>query len=237
MSSVSYTHLTQWVISTIVPIFADNIKATGKMFVDTFVGIVEIINNFIEVLSGLVDFIAGVFSGDLNRALEGIKSIFGGVVKAIINTIETAANIIEDTVVSIINAVSKAIKAVAELFSVSSKNQPSGGYSGNGYYSTAAYAAIPYRMPRLATGTVVPPRAGEFAAILGDNKRETEVVSPLSTIKQALKEALAEAGMAGSGERDIHIELVLDGQRFARAVYKANNQETQRVGVRMVTNG
>ena len=229
--------LTQWVISTIVPIFADNIKATGKMFVDTFVGIVEIINNFIEVLSGLVDFIAGVFSGDLNRALEGIKSIFGGVVKAIINTIETAANIIEDTVVSIINAVSKAIKAVAELFSVSSKNQPSGGYSGNGYYSTAAYAAIPYRMPRLATGTVVPPRAGEFAAILGDNKRETEVVSPLSTIKQALKEALAEAGMAGSGERDIHIELVLDGQRFARAVYKANNQETQRVGVRMVTNG
>lgn len=229
--------LTQWVISTIVPIFADNIKATGKMFVDTFVGIVEIINNFIEVLSGLVDFIAGVFSGDLNRALEGIKSIFGGVVKAIINTIEAAANIIEDTVVGIINTVTKAIKAVAELFSVSSKNQPSGGYSGNGYYSTAAYAAIPYRMPRLATGTVVPPRAGEFAAILGDNKRETEVVSPLSTIKQALKEALAEAGMAGSGERDIHIELVLDGQRFARAVYKANNQETQRVGVRMVTNG
>lgn len=229
--------LTQWVISTMVPILTGNIKMSGESFVDTFVEIVEIINNFIEVLSGLVDFIAGVFSGDLNRALEGIKSIFGGVVKAIINTIEAAANIIEDTVVGIINTVTKAIKAVAELFSVSSKNQPSGGYSGNGYYSTAAYAAIPYRMPRLATGTVVPPRAGEFAAILGDNKRETEVVSPLSTIKQALKEALAEAGMAGSGERDIHIELVLDGQRFARAVYKANNQETQRVGVRMVTNG
>ena len=91
-------------------------------------------------------------------------------------------------------------------------------------------------MPRLATGTVVPPRAGEFAAILGDNKRETEVVSPLSTMKQALKEALSESGF-GAGERDINIELVLDGQRFARAVYKANNQEKQRVGVRMVTNG
>lgn len=96
-----------------------------------------------------------------------------------------------------------------------------------------SYASAPFRMPRLATGTVVPPRAGEFAAILGDNKRETEVVSPISTMKQALKEALEESGAIGGG-RDIHIDLVLNGQRFASAVYKANNQERQRVGVRMV---
>lgn len=101
-------------------------------------------------------------------------------------------------------------------------------------YSRSAYESVAYRMPRLATGTVVPPRAGEFAAILGDNNRETEVVSPLSTMKQALKEALAEAGMTG-GTRDIHIELVMDRQRFATAVYKANNEEKQRVGVRMVS--
>ena len=104
-------------------------------------------------------------------------------------------------------------------------------YSG---YPRSAYESVAYRMPRLATGTVVPPRAGEFAAILGDNNRETEVVSPLSTMKQALKEALAEAGMTG-GTRDIHIELVMDRQRFATAVYKANNEEKQRVGVRMVS--
>lgn len=96
-----------------------------------------------------------------------------------------------------------------------------------------SYASAPFRMPRLATGTVVPPRAGEFTAVLGDNKRETEVVSPLSTMKQALKEALEESGAIGGG-RDIHIDLILNGQRFASAVYKANNQERQRVGVRMV---
>lgn len=108
-----------------------------------------------------------------------------------------------------------------------------GGYSRYSAYQTPAVAAS-YSMPRLATGTVVPPRAGEFAAILGDNKRETEVVSPLSTMKQALKEALEEIGMSG-GNRDIHIDLVLNDQKFASAVYKANNQERQRVGVRMVT--
>lgn len=54
------------------------------------------------------------------------------------------------------------------------------------------------KLPRLATGTVVPANYGEFAAILGDNKRETEVVSPLSTMKQAMLEALKESGIGSS---------------------------------------
>lgn len=103
--------------------------------------------------------------------------------------------------------------------------------AGGGRSAKYASAAAMYNMPRLATGTVVPPRAGEFAAILGDNKRETEVVSPLSTMKQALKEALAESG----GSRDITVIMEVDGRRFGQAVYKANNEEKQRVGVRMVT--
>ena len=113
------------------------------------------------------------------------------------------------------------------------KRQTQSMYSNAGGGRTARYAsaAATYNMPRLATGTVVPPRAGEFAAILGDNKRETEVVSPLSTIKQALKEALAESG----GSRDITVIMEVDGRRFGQAVYKANNEEKQRVGVRMVT--
>ena len=103
--------------------------------------------------------------------------------------------------------------------------------AGGGRSAKYASAAATYNMPRLATGTVVPPRAGEFAAILGDNKRETEVVSPLSTMKQALKEALAESGSS----RDITVIMEVDGRRFGQAVYKANNEEKQRVGVRMVT--
>lgn len=135
-------------------------------------------------------------------------------------------------------AIAGSIAAIAGLSIAgisSGASSRSTSYSRSGY-SLDTYSVVPYKMPRLATGTVVPPRAGEFAAILGDNKRETEVVSPLSTMKQAFKEALFESGI-GAGERDINIELVLDGQRFARAVYKANNQEKQRVGVRMVTNG
>lgn len=110
------------------------------------------------------------------------------------------------------------------------------GYSNPGRYPMSAYAAVPYKMPMLATGTVVPPRAGMFTAILGDNNRETEVVSPLSTMKQALKEALAESNIS-SGNQIAKAELILDGTRFGQLVVKFGNNEKNRVGVRMVTEG
>lgn len=117
----------------------------------------------------------------------------------------------------------------------SSANKRSSAYS-RSTYPMSAYAAVPYKMPMLATGTVVPPRAGMFAAILGDNNRETEVVSPLSTMKQALKEALAESNISG-GNQIAKAELILDGTRFGQLVVKFGNNEKNRVGVRMVTEG
>lgn len=48
-------------------------------------------------------------------------------------------------------------------------------------------------LPRLAQGTVVPPNK-EFMAILGDNTKEHEIVSPLSTIEQAVENVLSRQG-------------------------------------------
>ncbi len=117
----------------------------------------------------------------------------------------------------------------------------SSGYSGGGYnsrsrYPVSAYALPSRGIPRLATGTVVPPRAGEFAAILGDNNRDTEIVSPVPAMKQAFKEAIEEMGGLG-GNQTLRAELIVDGTKFGQLVYKFNNKEKQRVGVRMVTEG
>lgn len=102
-------------------------------------------------------------------------------------------------------------------------------------YSSTPYAAYSSNIPQLATGTVVPPKAGNFLAMLGDNNKDYEVVSPLGTIKQAVLEALQESGGIGSGTATA--DLTIDGTKFAQLVYKYNNKETSRVGVRMVTNG
>lgn len=100
----------------------------------------------------------------------------------------------------------------------------------------AELSALSYKIPALATGTVVPPNR-EFLATLGDNKREPEIVSPLSTMKQAFMEALAESGVSGGGQSDRPIYLQLDGKTFARLMGPYTEAEKTRVGVRMVTQG
>lgn len=115
-----------------------------------------------------------------------------------------------------------------------SRYSHSGGGGSFSAYSIPVMAS--YKMPRLATGTVVPPRAGEFAAILGDNNVDTEIVSPVPAMKQAFKEAIAEMGGIG-GNQTLRADLIVDGTKFAQLVYKYNNKERQRVGVRMVTEG
>ena len=232
--------LFKWITETMWPILEPLVNAMWEVISIFFEKTIDGLENFAQILDGLIEFIAGVFSGNWERAWSGIKQIFSSIWDNMCLNVEMVGGIIEGIVDGIIGTIEKALSAINKLLGKSKGSSidysEKGSYSAR-TYSFDTYAAIPYRMPRLATGTVVPPRAGEFAAILGDNKRETEVVSPLSTMKQAFKEALAETGISGGGERDIHIELVLDWQRFARAVYKANNQETQRVGVRMVTNG
>lgn len=108
-----------------------------------------------------------------------------------------------------------------------SSNRSAGNFS--------AYSAYSNNVPQLATGTVVPPKAGNFLAMLGDNNKDYEVVSPLETMKQAFKEAIGEMGGMGGGT--VQADMILDGTKFGQLVYKYNNKESDRVGVRMVTNG
>lgn len=89
-----------------------------------------------------------------------------------------------------------------------------------------------FDLPKFATGTVVPANYGEFLAILGDNKHETEVVSPLSTMKQAMKEAIAEmgGGFGGNGDVVLPINLNIDGRKVHKEIARINKQEIRKTG-------
>lgn len=78
-------------------------------------------------------------------------------------------------------------------------------------------------VPRLATGAFVPANYGEFLAVLGDNKREAEVVSPVSAMKQAFMEAMLESGMIG-GDGEKEINLFIDGDKFFSWIIGKSNQ-------------
>ena len=86
-------------------------------------------------------------------------------------------------------------------------------------------------IPGFAEGGVIPPNK-PFLAVLGDNKRETEIVAPYSTIKQATSEAIAERG---GGSATTLIVKAADG--FTRHLSYSLSEEDTRRGVRLVNRG
>lgn len=169
----------------------------------------NIISHVIDILSGWIKFITGVFTGNWKQAWEGVKDVLKGILNVIIDIVEGSIN----RIIGALNAISFDIPDIV----------PAIGGKHIGFNIT------PVSLPRLATGTVVPRQSREFAAILGDNNRETEVVSPLSTMKQAMVEALQESGYYRQSESG-DIVINIDGWEVFRVVKKQNDSYIQRTG-------
>ena len=85
----------------------------------------------------------------------------------------------------------------------------------------------------LAGGGAVAPN-NPMPYILGDNKKEYEVVSPVSLMEQTVMSALKKSGM-GSGttsSQPVEITIQLDGKKVARAIYDPLETERRRRGAR-----
>ena len=96
----------------------------------------------------------------------------------------------------------------------------------------AQAASNQLKVPGLASGGLVPP-GDPFLAVLGDNRKEVEVVSPYSTIKQAAGEALAEQGGGVSRSGTASATLVLDGKRMGRVLFPYIQGEATRQGLHL----
>lgn len=171
-------------------------------------GIKSLVENVLKTFSNLKTRIVSIFTN--------LKSSVFGVINGLLAGIEKMCNGVVDGVnmcIDALNGMSFNIPDWVPIF---------GGKSWGMNIPTLRGV----KLPRLATGTVVPKQAGEFAAILGDNNRETEVVSPLSTIKQAIREEL------DSTEKEINIYIAAeaDDAGFMRYVKFAYDTENQRVG-------
>ena len=81
----------------------------------------------------------------------------------------------------------------------------------------------------LANGAVIEPNDPHLVMV-GDNRREQEVISPLSTIRQAVSEAISASGGVGS-TGPINLVLEINGREFARATYDDIKSEGTRRGV------
>lgn len=168
----------------------------------------------LSFISTHINPISSVFS----NAFEGIKSAVKKPMNGFLGVVQNFLNNFIDPFNSLGSAISGGMSTAAKI-----AYEALGSVNGN--------VGLPnITVPRLATGTVVPANYGEFLAVLGDNKREAEVVSPISTIKQALIEAMAEIGSTGDSG-DINLTVNLDGEVIFNNIVKRNNAVKKRHGV------
>lgn len=181
----------------------------------------EVWNGITRVFSHVTDWFKDKFS----NAWEAVKNVFSkggeiftGITDGIFDTFKTIVNGLIDGINWVISqpfdAINWALDNVRYIEIA-------------GWYPFEWLPSIDTpQIPYLAQGTVVPANYGNFLAVLGDNKKETEVVSPLSTIEQAVANAMKNNNSSGV----IHVHVDLDGREIGRVAVKAVNENKLRGG-------
>lgn len=204
---------------SVIPLVIAGIAAVVVAVLGLTGNLEEFCQNLKEnILGGLIDFITGVFTGDWTKAWEGIKKVFKGIWNGIVMILESAVNLIIKGVNWLIGKLNSLLENSLlakglDLIGIEFRGIPQ----------------IPeVHIPRLAQGAVIPPNR-EFMAVLGDQKSGTNIETPLATMVQAFKQALAESGYGGSNEA----VLVLDKEVLGKVVYRLNKAEGTRIGVNL----
>lgn len=183
----------------------------------------ELAQNLKIILGGIVDFVAGVFTLDWERAWKGVKDVFRGLINSVIIIFESVVN-------GIISGLNFLIDKINSLSWEIPEWVPGIGGETFGFNVPKIPKLTLPRVPELARGAVIPPNR-EFLAVLGDQKQGTNIETPLNTMVQAFKQALSETSMGYGGDQTVILQV--DKDQLGKVVYRLNKAETRRIGVNL----
>lgn len=164
--------------------------------------IVRIVGDMIDVFSGIVEFVSGVFTGDWKKAWNGLVDIFKGAVNWIIDIFEGVVN----TIIDGINSIS--IDFPDWL--------PVPGLAGKHFGPNLARLEI----PRLATGGIT---SGPTTALIGEAGREA--VLPLENNTEWM-DTFADK----LSDRPVNIRFTGNLAELARLLKPVLDAENSRIG-------
>lgn len=232
------------IVNWFITVFGPNIAAGFNQVlqvVGTVVGgIADFVNAIITSLKGWIDFLTGVFTGDWEKAWQGIVDVFKGLFDGIVAIVKTVVNIVIDTVNGMINAVTSGINTVIRALNTLSFDVPDWipGIGGKTWGFSIPLVVAP-QIPHLATGAVIPPNS-EFLAVLGDQKNGRNLEGPEGLFRQIVREEMAPimAIMARTSQTP-NLSLHLEGSmaELARVLRPYLEADGKRTGVKLVKGG
>lgn len=164
-------------------------------------GVKELFGDFEQIFENIKNTVINVFTTVKNKVISIWEEIIGGIKKAINGIIK----VINGMISGITDGINGMINALNALkFDVPDWVPLIGGQTFGLNIGNVSAPQIPY----LATGAVIPPNA-PFMAVLGDQKRGTNIEAPLDTIKQAIREEVG----SGNGNGNVLHNVVQINRR------------------------
>ena len=196
-----------------------------------------------QIFGGLIDFIAGVFSGDWSRAWNGIVDAFGGIFSLIADIAKGPINMVIGLINGMLDGLESGINWMVRKVNGLSFDVPDwvpviGGDHFGFDLPEVGFGSIPY----LAEGGYVKPNTPQLAMI-GDNRHQGEVVAPEDKLIDMAQKA---AAMASSAEllseaisilkqilkvlETLDLDIQLDGKSLKKYVVDKINEHTKQTG-------
>lgn len=212
----------------------DNFKKTvwepiKKWFKEMWSNFVESGEGFKKMLDGIVKFISGVFSGDWEKAWEGIKEIFGGAWDGIVGLLKASANLIIGILNTVYNFVCGVVNAIINGINKINFTTPDwlnylhDGWGGQTFGGFNLQPIQPIDIPYLANGGIT---TGSTLANIGEAGREA--VLPLENNLSYMK-PLAEM-FANELKGTQTVRIVADEGKIFKIVREEANSYYRRTG-------
>lgn len=194
----------------------------GEGFSQVGDGIMLMFDSIGSTFSGLGDTISGIcedvggFFSDLG---ENISGVWDSIVAGIKASVNTAIGFVNTMISGAEGAINFLVDAINTLHWEIPDWVPLLG--GKEFGFDVPHASFP-RVPELAQGAVIPPNS-PFLAVLGDQPSGTNIEAPLSTIKDALLQAMAQSGNTSAAGPHV-FNVYIGNERFGTAVAQANSR-------------
>lgn len=175
--------LVNWIVDVLGPVFTNVFNAVKGVFDTVFTIIGDVVSGILKSLGGLLDFITGIFSGDWEKAWQGISDFFGGIWDGIWGVVKGTVNLIIDGINLLWTGIYNTVKVIVDNI---------GGIAGaiGDMFGQDWHFSMPNEtplIPKLAKGGIV---KAPTLAVVGDNAGANtgnpEVIAPLNKLQQMI---------------------------------------------------
>lgn len=172
-----------WIINVLGPVFVNVFNTIKGVLSTVFTVIGDVVGGILDALGGVLDFITGVFSGDWEKAWDGIKSFFEGIWDAIWGICKGVINLIIDGINGLWSGIYTAISSL--INGIGSIAGAIGDLLGKDW--SFSMPDEPPLIPKLAKGGIV---KAPTLAVVGDNAGANtgnpEVIAPLNKLQSMI---------------------------------------------------